>query len=182
MKTSLDFLTFSRTTAPYQHIQEKAAILLSSPYRPASKSDTAHFVDALNAGDIGVFAGRLSRDAAMLSEDGQQALRGQIQILNHFTARLDTLSESDTDDYLAVLGKLRAPSPPRDADDTPCALFYDGFRKTCVLQLGVDADGHVARIVLSGRNSVLRRARPSEPPAFRDTAILPPLTEILAQR
>lgn len=163
-------------SGPSIQTQEKAVIFLPGPYSPASAPDTALFIDALNAGDIEAFAPRLSPDVAMISEDGHQVIRGQAQILNHFTARLDALSDSVTNDHLAVAGLLRVAAEPDEPDGDPCAIFYDGFCKSCVLQLGI-GDGHfVDRIVLSARDSTLRRAWPLEPPAFRETAILPSLT------
>jgi len=122
------------TNSPHK-TQEKAAILLSSPYIPASAPDTALFVDALNAGAIEMFAPRLAADAAMLTEDGRRAIRGPGLIVHHFTARLDDLRQGDAGDYLAVPGLLLDEDPMDDDDGHPCAIFYDGFHKSCVFQL-----------------------------------------------
>jgi hypothetical protein len=117
----------------------------------------------------------------MLTEEGRRAIHGQGQVVSHFTARLDDLRQGDTWDYLTVAGLF-----DEDADDAAgerCAIFYDGFYKACVFQLGVGDNGAlVDRIVLSTREATLRRAWPIEPPAFRNGAILPALTEIEAER
>ena len=118
----------------------------------------------------------------MLTEDGRHVIHGPEQIVSHLTARLEDLRLGDTGDYLAVAGQLH----DRDAlDDTaghPCAIFYDGFQKSCVFQLGRSGRDFVDRIVLSARESTLRCAWPLEPPAFRDTAIVPSLTENRTER
>jgi hypothetical protein len=171
-----------RPVFPPHRTQEKAVILLSSPYIPASAPDTALFVDALNAGTIELFAPRLAADAAMLTEDGRRAIRGTGRILSHFTARLDDLRQGDAGDYLVVPGLLLDEALLDDDASHPCAIFYDGFHKSCVFQLGHSGRDFVDRIVLSARESTLRHAWPLEPPAFRDTAIRPSLAEIRTER
>lgn len=162
--------------------QEKAVILLSSPYIPASAPDTALFVDALNTGAIDTFAPRLSADAAMLMEDGRRAIRGPGLIVSHLTARIEDLRQGDTGDYLAVAGLLQDADAADGDPGDPCALFYDGFHKSCVFLLGRSGRDFVDRIVLSARESTLRRAWPIQPPAFRETAIVPTLTENRTER
>jgi hypothetical protein len=117
----------------------------------------------------------------MVSEDGARAIHGAGRVLGHFTARLDELQQGDTDDYLAVAGMLHHVEDDDIASGDPCALFYDGFRKSCVFQLGLGDSEYVERIVLSVRDITLRRAWPIEPPAFRDSAILPSLEDQPAQ-
>jgi hypothetical protein len=133
-------------------------------------------------GAIDIFAPRLSADVAMLMEDGRRAIRGSGQIVNHFTARLEDLRLGDTGDYLAVVGQFQDEEAQADEPGHPCAIFYDGFHKSCVFQLGRSSRDFVDRIVLSARDSTLRRAWPLEPPAFRDAAILPSLAENLTER
>lgn len=163
-------------------MQEKAVILLSSPYIPASAPDTALFIQTLNTGSVDALAPRLSADVAMLSEDGARTIRGSGLVLGHFTARLDDLQQGDTVDYLAVAGMLHETEDGDAANGDPCAIFYDGFRKSCVFQLGLGDGDYVERIVLSAQDSTLRRAWPIEPPVFRDGAILPSLDGQPAQR
>jgi len=112
----------------------------------------------------------------MASEDTNQVIRGRTQTLNYFAARLDAMNQGDLDDHLAVEGSLRALHMPDDDDSAPCAILYDGFQKICVLQLGIGSGRMVDRIMLSARESTLRRAWPIEPPAFRENAIMPQLS------
>lgn len=118
----------------------------------------------------------------MMSEDGEQVIAGQGQILHHFATRLEDLQGSESGDYLAVAGVFRHPAAPDVTEGGPCAIFYDGFCKSCVLQLGMGHGRLVDRIVLSSRDSTLRRAWPVEPPAFRSTAILPSLADPQPER
>ncbi len=118
----------------------------------------------------------------MLMEDRRRVIHGPGQIVNHFTARLEDLRLGDTGDYLAVVGQLQDEEAPDDESGHPCAIFYDGFHKSCVFQLGRSSRELVDRIVLSDIDSTLRRAWPLEPPAFRDAAILPSLAENRTER
>jgi hypothetical protein len=133
-------------------------------------------------GAIDIFAPRLSADVAMLMEDRRRMIHGPSQIVSHFTARLEDLRQGDTGDYLAVVGLLQGEDARDDEPRHPCAIFYDGFHKSCVFQLGRSSRDFVDRIVLSARDSTLRRAWPLEPPAFRDAAILPSLAENRTER
>jgi len=120
----------------------------------------------------------------MASEDTNQVIRGRTQTLNYFAARLDAMNQGDLDDHLAVEGSLRALRMPEpdDDDNDPCAILYDGFQKICVLQLGIGSGRMVDRIMLSARESTLRRAWPIEPPAFRENAIIPQLAASFEER
>jgi hypothetical protein len=118
----------------------------------------------------------------MVMEDGRRAIQGSGQIVNHFTARLEDLRQGDTGDYLAVVGLFQGADAGTDGPGHPCAIFYDGFHKSCVFQLGRSSRDFVDRIVLSARDSTLRRAWPLEPPAFRDAAIVPSLAESRTER
>jgi hypothetical protein len=111
----------------------------------------------------------------MTSEDSGQTIQGRLPTLNFFVTRLDTGTENAAGNHLAVTGSLRLPGTGGDESGTPCAILYDGFHKLCVMRLSVDAERLIDRIMLSAREATLRRAWPVEPPAFRQSAILPAL-------
>jgi hypothetical protein len=50
------------------------------------------------------------------------------------------------------------------------------------MRLSVDAERMIDRIMLSAREATLRRAWPIEPPAFRDSAIMPSLETAHGER
>jgi hypothetical protein len=111
----------------------------------------------------------------MTSEDSGRTIQGRLPTLNFFVTRLDSMTASATGEQLAVTGSLRPPGQDDDATGTPCAILYDGFHKLCIMRLSVDAERLIDRIMLSAREATLRRAWPVEPPAFRQSAIIPAL-------
>lgn len=153
--------------------KEKAAIVFPVPNTPASIPDTERFVDALNAGALDSFAPRLAPDIELMSEGNDRLLHGRLHALNFFATRLDTGAQHATGDQLAVIGAIHPPHG--DDNETSCAILYDGFHKACVMQLSVGNERLIERIMLSARETTLRRAWPVEPPVFRQSAVMPDL-------
>jgi len=111
----------------------------------------------------------------MISEGSGRTIQGRLPALKFFATTLDAGTAQTAGAQLAVTGMLRLPETDGGADENPCAILYDGFHKLCVMQLSVDAERLIDRIMLSARDATLRRAWPVEPPVFRQAAIIPAL-------
>jgi hypothetical protein len=111
---------------------------------------------------------------AIHSEDTKRVIEGRAQALGYLTSEIHGLNGCDAVTHLAVPGLLIA----GDDASQPCAILYDRFHKSCVLRLGMNDRRLVERVLLSAVESTLRRARPLEPPAFRQAPILPALTPL----
>lgn len=95
-------------------------------------------------------------------------LTGDTETLGYFKKHLAVLKRIDPVNVVATAGLYM-----EDEQHVPCAVLFDGLRKTNIVTLGLNRDFHIRTISISSDETDLAEARVLAPPLYPATPVLP---------
>jgi hypothetical protein len=107
-------------------------------------------------------------DVRALSTASETVLKGDKETLGYFRKHFVFLKRIDPVNVVATAGLCLD-----DDRNMPCAVLFDGLRKTNVVTLGLNRDFDIRMISISSDEADLDGARVLTPPPYPATPILP---------
>lgn len=149
-----------------QRAQEKDVIV--SEEARILKSRTDAFISAINERDINLLEPLLAPDVQTKSTASDSVLTGEAQTLSYFNKRFCMLRRNDPINVVAAAGYWTDSYP-----GAPCAVLFDGMRKSNIVTLRLNKAHQVQTISFTSDATDLTEARLSAPPDFPATPTIP---------
>jgi len=149
-----------------QCAQEKDVIV--SEETRILKSRTDAFISAINNRDIDFLESLLAPDVETRSTVSDTVLTGDAETLGYFNRRFWMLRRNDPINVVAAAGYWTDSYP-----GGPCAVLFDGMRKSNIVTLRLNESYQVRTIAFSSDESDLTAARLLTPPNFPATPVIP---------